>query len=386
MSDISYVDEDTLSPTAAAGHFSRINRSNHGGGNGTGLNNLAPRGSTQGMQTSCARQATLVTDHNNTSSTNTSNNTGGGTQYLKVEGSAYRVHRTTTNNQSTSTSLSNQRIKESTSRQQQQQASSDAQTQSAESSFDMSAAGHTGMHSSGMSAGAPGPNVHVQVQQTSGTSSPINFPQQQQQQQQLQQQQQQQPQHQQQQQQQQVLLPTGHLQAALPQLLPSPIYGFGYDPTYCQYLGQAADGYQYELVRRPSIGLPTELLVPSNAANLMRRPSGGVSPVPPPMATQHHYLAPNSLQGSFDSAGGPPNTQIFIQQPLSPRHLHHHHQPPPNPHQPPPTYYSTGSIPPTQRVPGPCIPTQPDWGPSTNNADQQRQSECIPKLIHETSI
>merc|ERR1719189_1825892 len=61
-------------------------------------------------------------------------------------------------------------------------------------------------------------------------------------------------------------------------LLPSPIYGFGYDPTYCQYLGQGADGYQYELVRRPSIGPPVELLVPQAPTDvpggMHRRASG----------------------------------------------------------------------------------------------------------------
>ena len=62
------------------------------------------------------------------------------------------------------------------------------------------------------------------------------------------------------------LAPTTHL-------IPSPLYpapGFGYDPSYCQLLGQAADGYQYELVRRPSVGAP-ELTIPGLDPMLQRR-------------------------------------------------------------------------------------------------------------------
>ena len=142
-------------------------------------------------------------------------------------------------------------------------------------------------------------------------------------------------------------------------LLPSPIYpapGFGYDPSYCQFLGQAADGYQYELVRRPSIGaavaaavvppppqqpLQTSvsaaagttadcLLVPAAPFNQQRRLSGSQSPVPHaqfnPVAGIHptRSSSPNphlvslaaSMPGSFDSCAGPPppTTPIFIQQ------------------------------------------------------------------------
>ena len=142
-------------------------------------------------------------------------------------------------------------------------------------------------------------------------------------------------------------------------LLPSPIYpapGFGYDPSYCQFLGQAADGYQYELVRRPSIGaavaaavvppppqqpLQTSvsaaagtaadcLLVPATPFNQQRRLSGSQSPVPHaqfnPVAGIHptRSSSPNphlvslaaSMPGSFDSCAGPPppTTPIFIQQ------------------------------------------------------------------------
>jgi hypothetical protein len=146
------------------------------------------------------------------------------------------------------------------------------------------------------------------------------------------------------------LLPTPYAPTA--HLIPSPLYpapGFGYDPSYCQLLGQAADGYQYELVRRPSIG-PPELTVPGLDPMLQRRLSGGVptmqqpappavgggsisaggylppshSPVPPgyaglaPLsATNAPHLATanlSSMPGSFDSTAGPPQpSPIFIQ-------------------------------------------------------------------------
>jgi hypothetical protein len=57
-----------------------------------------------------------------------------------------------------------------------------------------------------------------------------------------------------------VLLAPAHFSVPAPptaRLLPSPMYAAAshdYDPNYVQYLGQAADGYQYELVRRPSMG------------------------------------------------------------------------------------------------------------------------------------
>ena len=92
---------------------------------------------------------------------------------------------------------------------------------------------------------------------------------------------------------------------------PSPV-PYGYDPSYCQSLGVAADGYQYELVRRPSLGNPlatpaaTELAVPSDP--VLRRPSTG-SPYPP----AHHYpyggLAATSLHGSFDSCAAEAGTR-----------------------------------------------------------------------------
>ena len=103
---------------------------------------------------------------------------------------------------------------------------------------------------------------------------------------------------------------------------PSPVAtvlqaAYGYDPSYCQYLGQAADGYQYELVRRPSLGNPltataaaSELTVPSSD-HVLRRPSTG-SPYPPPPHSPHYgggLLAASSLHGSFDSCAAEAGTR-----------------------------------------------------------------------------
>lgn len=177
-------------------------------------------------------------------------------------------------------------------------------------------------------------------------------------------------------------------------LLPSPLFSavnYGYDPTYCQYLGQAADGYQYELVRRPSMGAPPspippppppshhDLLMPTHYSSQSRSGSllvPSVSPVPHFTHHQHHPGL-SSMQGSFDSVGGPPTTPIFMQ-PASPR---------PPFHQPLQAHSFAGSSAPSySSTPhrfssiGGVQPTNHphDWGPPT--------SSDIPKLIHETSI
>ena len=229
-------------------------------------------------------------------------------------------------------------------------------------------------------------------------------------------------------------------------LIPSPLYpapGFGYDPSYCQLLGQAADGFQYELVRRPSIG-PPELTVPGLDPMLQRRLSGGIqqiqqqtasqtmgggsisvgsypppshSPVPPgytglaptSAATAPHLATANlsSMPGSFDSTAGPPQSSpIFIQsshtqarpsllaQPVNASQRHFHSLAPVT------TIYSTSPIstpqplyaaaaPPSSLLhhrlsnvsPSPILGT--DWGAS--NVTAASPSE-MPKLIHETSI
>ena len=135
---------------------------------------------------------------------------------------------------------------------------------------------------------------------------------------------------------------------------PSPVpavlqAAYGYDPSSCQYLGQAADGYQYELVRRPSLGNPlaaaasaaaasaaSELAVPPN--HVLRRPSTGSPYPPPPHSPYGGGLAATSLHGSFDScaveagtrpipspsaaaAVGPP---LLVPSSHSPSYHHHH--------------------------------------------------------------
>jgi hypothetical protein len=119
--------------------------------------------------------------------------------------------------------------------------------------------------------------------------------------------------------------------------IPSPFYHPPYyDPTYYHtYLNPMLatglpDGYQYEVVvRRPSMG-PTELTVPVPTSVVdpnMRRPSVGHYALPPifpnPQQLQH------SLPGSFESSQGPPLTPVYNpngssqQQPSlqSPRHF-----------------------------------------------------------------
>ena len=402
MSDISYVDEDTLSPSAAS-----HNRRSFGGSSGQ----PATSNNNKQQQSGMMRHSLVVTDTSAfTPVTNNSTNISHGQQYLKVEGSSYRVHHRQqpirgaggrgVDAPPPSAPAAPIRV------------SADAQTQSAESSFFVAASAQTAatddyqglgggtasdfatppvmqqqlpqviytsltptpqpqyaaVSAAAAAAGAGGPPC-VQIVSTSTSqqipprgSSPVAF------------------------------VPSGRLTpspqvtasavtvqhaggALQTHLLPSPIYGYGgYDPSYCQYLGQAADGFQYELVRRPSIGAltsspaPAELLVPTAAPTARRLSSTG-----------QPYLAPNSMQTSIDSAGGPPQptTPIFIQQnpqPLSPRHLAH-----PQPVSPiPPVHHPT-----PQRSSAP--PSNGGSGASSTTNNPQT-SDPIPKLIHETSI
>ena len=402
MSDISYVDEDPLSPSAAS-----HNRRSFGGSSGQ----PATSNNNKQQQSGMMRHSLVVTDTSAfTPVTNNSTNISHGQQYLKVEGSSYRVHHRQQPTRGAggrgvdapppSAPAAPIRV------------SADAQTQSAESSFFVAASAQTAatddyqglgggtasdfatppvmqqqlpqviytsltptpqpqyaaVSAAAAAAGAGGPPC-VQIVSTSTSqqipprgSSPVAF------------------------------VPSGRLTpspqvtasavtvqhaggALQTHLLPSPIYGYGgYDPSYCQYLGQAADGFQYELVRRPSIGAltsspaPAELLVPTAAPTARRLSSTG-----------QPYLAPNSMQTSIDSAGGPPQptTPIFIQQnpqPLSPRHLAH-----PQPVSPiPPVHHPT-----PQRSSAP--PSNGGSGASSTTNNPQT-SDPIPKLIHETSI
>ena len=186
-----------------------------------------------------------------------------------------------------------------------------------------------------------------------------------------------------------------------PQVPTSCYHGpYPYDPNYYHtYLNPMVtagmeQGYQYDIVvRRPSMG-PTELSVPvpnPNNDQNFRRPSIGTFPVPP-----HHYahpqqphLAPHSLPGSFDSSQGPPVTPVYTpqpNQPLSPRHLHNTSTSPiayTNATHPNNSSPTTTPIPPPTNIENsnPIIPNAPgESKPLPIPATE------IPKLIHETSI
>ena len=176
---------------------------------------------------------------------------------------------------------------------------------------------------------------------------------------------------------------------------PTPVtscYHAAYDPNtayYHTYLNPmveagagAPGGLQYDIVvRRPSVGPVSDLaLAPGDPAGLHRRPSAGnfLPGYPSAGHLMHPHLAPQSLPGSFDSSLPPP---LAPGQPLSPRHLsnptHTSTSPiaPPVPLNPEPA--SLGQ--PNQTLP--CDPTKPIPlpVPATTTTD-------IPKLIHETSI
>lgn len=363
MSDISYVDEDTLSPTSGGGPAAERRQRQNNSCKGMKVQ----REYSSGTSVVAHEQGTTVSTSTHTNNSNNQH------QYLKVEGTSYRVHR----GGSGGGGDKNNKRELLHSRQHSAQ-SADAQTQSAESSFAVDDAPGPPLPCVQIVSSSPSPQP-VSVQATPPPQQVVMPP--------------------------RVASPGPSLLIAAPSpspggmagpavgpapgtavtvqhaggavqthILPSPIYGFGYDPSYCQYLGQGVDGYQYELVRRPSIGPPVELLVPQapvdTLGGMQRRASGHGIP----------YLTPNSMQGSFDSAAGPPpsSTPIFIQQqqPLSPRHLHHNPQQmaPQAPHSPihRPSSDSAWGVTTTTSNSGPPGP------PNTNND--------IPKLIHETSI
>ena len=370
---------------------------------------------------SAARKATLVSDN--------------GT-YLKVEGQAYRVPRSSHSrgavanahhghiSVSVGTTNSHHAAQQTSSSAGSRSAlarrCSDAQTQSAESSFPSSSANTTSQPPSssvgfaigdtplltttsatnnhatnnycdaanGSAAEPPSSSVQVGVPSSSRGPSPV------------------------------LLAPSPQPPAFF---APSPILSYGYDPTYCQPIGQAADGYQYELVRRPSMGAP-ELALPMN--HVLRRPSTGApyppappSPIPPQyapsLAPQPNYLSygnslsaqTSSLQGSFDSCGGPPVTPIFIHnayassvspvppavvgsQPLSPRHLHgsntnigHGHQQQQQAHQQQGEAQYHG-----QHRLSLSAGSGGHWMSGSASPTAVAAASELPKLIHETSI
>ena len=149
---------------------------------------------------------------------------------------------------------------------------------------------------------------------------------------------------------------------------------FPYDPStqyYHTYLNPLVTAgldqtYQYDIVvRRPSVG-PPELTVPTAhpADPNLRRPSVGPFLGHPshPSHPSHPHLIPHSLPGSFDSALPPPLGPGYSPQTLSPRHLHQ-----------PSNTSSTSPIAVQNKPSNPCP------APSCPPTD-------IPKLIHETSI
>ena len=163
-----------------------------------------------------------------------------------------------------------------------------------------------------------------------------------------------------------------HQQVAPPACYHSPgPASFPYDPStqyYHTYLNPLVTAgldqtYQYDIVvRRPSVG-PPELTVPTAhpADPNLRRPSVGPF-LGHPSHPSHPHLIPHSLPGSFDSALPPPLGPGYSPQTLSPRHLHQ-----------PSNTSSTSPIAVQNKPSNPCpVPSCPPTD--------------IPKLIHETSI
>ena len=180
---------------------------------------------------------------------------------------------------------------------------------------------------------------------------------------------------------------------------PTPPYAFGqpvptscyhsYDPNtayYHTYLNPMVDtGYQYDIVvRRPSVGPQSELSVPGGDTSV-RRPSVGNYPSPHPGHLLHHHLSPHSLPGSFDSSLPPPIVPSFSASPGGPPGPPHG---PPGPPSVSPHHHLTSTSPiainSSDHGPGPNqtidqVQTKPVPAPATTTTD-------IPKLIHETSI
>ena len=154
---------------------------------------------------------------------------------------------------------------------------------------------------------------------------------------------------------------------------------FPYDPNYYHsYLNPLVSagmdvGYQYDIVvRRPSMGgaeVGLAVPIPNPSDPTLRRPSQGH--IGAPIYNHAPHLAPHSLPGSFDSTQGPPTAPQYMGQPLSPRHLH-------NPSTSP--MVNQSAHPPTSSPTPPPEPTGELSKPIPIPAAD------IPKLIHETSI
>lgn len=187
---------------------------------------------------------------------------------------------------------------------------------------------------------------------------------------------------------------------------PTPPYTYGqpiptscyhaYDPGtayYHTYLNPMVDtaGYQYDIVvRRPSVGPVSgseQLTLPNENLGL-RRPSVGAPQVYPSHII-HHHLKPQSMTGSCDStlpssitpSPASPIPSSGLGQPLSPRHLQN-------------TNFSTSPIAPAPVVSHNTLETDCPHSSNPHKSEQTKPiliphpatTTDIPKLIHETSI
>ena len=325
-SDISYIDDE--------------DRGRKGSGQAT--NGHYIRASTHGMSQNYAKP--MVVEASPSSN------------YLKVDGGAYRVQRSLSSGSGTLAQSGAPR----------QRASSDAATQSVESAFTqtdescLAPYSMAGAHVPQMAPPSPVPPVLIESGE-GGRGSVFGYT--------------------------RATSPTPPTQYG--HIIPSPYYHPPfYEPAYYHtYLNPMVasglpEGYQYEVVvRRPSMG-PTELTVPvPNPNEPNRRPSVGHYTLPPMFPHQ----SPHSLPGSFDSNQGPPITPVYASgqpQPLSPRHFHG----PPQGSQPPQNLTTQpAAIQPDVNTTANPTECKPSSMPCESKPIQIPTSE-IPKLIHETSI
>ena len=180
---------------------------------------------------------------------------------------------------------------------------------------------------------------------------------------------------------------------------PTPPYAYGtnvptscyhaYDPNtafYHTYLNPMVDtGYQYDIVvRRPSVGPSSELTVPGGDSSL-RRPSMGTFPMHPGHM-MHHHLSPHSLPGSFDSTLPPPMIPSYSNSPV---HTGVSPMPPSSPHHFSSTMTSTSPIAINHSDPPHGVSNDTPASsaiPIVNPIPVPATTADIPKLIHETSI
>ena len=384
-SDISYIDDEER---ARKGHSSQVTNGHY------------IRASTHGMSNNHATKPMVVEASSN---------------YLKVEGGAYRVQRSNSSgsnalaNSSTTTASTQSNVKTSSDAATQSVSSSCTQTDDYDSYLTPSSSIITNhglgpmMHHPQMAPPSPVPPVLLEGRQGSAGAAVYGFT--------------------------RATSPTPPTNYS--HAIPSPFYHPPYyDPTYYHtYLNPMLatglpDGYQYEVVvRRPSMG-PTELTVPvPTSADPSRRPSAVGHYALPPIFPNPQQLQ-NSLPGSFESSQGPPLTPVYNPvsshqlPPGSPRHFtvaaaaassNPHpslvpQQPPPQPtaqpqptvQPPPPALNLTGAqpqpSPPSAPNPEACNPHPPvpnsiePSSPTQPTKPIQIPTSDIQKLIHETSI